>query len=119
MHFISHLQFYVIISIFILFTISVHSIIFVNIWDRCIDVSVDENIFPISLIQSSEYYQVCTTQQEHWRRFGQSEFRMHILRTSEPFVDKYVYVKHNGYVHFYNESRLTVAKWYGAEHEDL
>ena len=90
-----------------------------NVWHSCVDVSVEENIFPISLVQSSGYYQVCPNSQEHWQRFGSSEFRMHILRTTEPFVDKYVSLTHNGYVHFHNETRLTVAKYYGAEHEDL
>ncbi len=85
----------------------------------CVDVSLEENYFPISLIQSSNYYQVCPTQREHWRRFGSGEFRMHILRTSEPLIDKFVYLQHNGYIHFHNETRQTVAKWYGAEHEDL
>jgi len=85
----------------------------------CVDVSVEENIFPISLIQTSKYYQVCASKQEHWRRFGSSKFGMHILRTSEPLVDRYVYLQHNGYVHFHNETRQTVAKWYGAQHEDL
>jgi len=119
MYFISHLQSYFIIYIFFLFTISIHSIIFINVWDLCVDVSVEKNIFPISLVQASTYYQVCRAREEHWRRFGSSEFRMHILRTSEPFIDKYVDIQHNGYVHLYNETRLTVAKWYGAEHEEL
>jgi len=115
MHFIFHLQVYfVFLSI-----ISVRSIIFINLWDKCVDVSVDKNIFPVSLVQSSSYYQVCATLEDHWRRFGPSLFRMHILRTSEPFIDKYVYLQHNGYVHLHNESRITLAKWYGAEHEDL
>jgi hypothetical protein len=90
-----------------------------NVWHSCVDVAVEENIFPVSLLQSSDYYQVCPSSQEHWRRFGSSEFRMHILRTTEPFVDRYVSLKHNGYVHFHNETRLTVAKWYGADHEEL
>ena len=96
-----------------------HSIIFVNLWDSCVDVSVTANSFPLSLIQSSKYYQVCTTTREHWRRFGSSLFRLHILRTSEPFVDKYIDVLHNGYVHLHNESYATVAKWYGASHEEF
>lgn len=119
MHFNSHLQFYVIIYVIYFFTISVHSLIFINVWHSCVDVSVEENIFPISLIQSNKYYQVCLDSQEHWRRFGSSQFRMHILRTSEPLVDKYVYLQHNGYAHIHNESLVTVAKWYGAEHIDL
>jgi hypothetical protein len=119
MHFISPLRSYFILYIFFLFIISVHSLLFINIWHSCVDVSVEENIFPISLIQSSGYYQVCPTSQEHWRRFGSSQFRMHILRTTEPYIDKYVYLQHNGYVHFHNETRLTLAKWYGASHEDL
>jgi hypothetical protein len=119
MQFNPHLRFYFIIFLLLIFTSSVHSIIFINAWDTCVDVSVEENIFPISLIQSSEYYQVCPTRQDHWRRFGSSEFRMHILRKSEPVIDKVVYLQHNGYVHFYNESRQTVAKWYGAAHQEL
>jgi hypothetical protein len=119
MYFISHLQSYFIIFLFFFLTLSVHSIIFVNLWNICVDVSVEENIFPISLIQSSDYYQVCPSQDEHFRRFGPSQFRMHILRTSEPFIDKYVYLQHNGYAHFHNETRITFAKWYGADHEEL
>jgi hypothetical protein len=115
MHFNSHFIIYIVF----LFTISVHSLIFINVWDTCVDVAVEENIFPISLIQSSEYYQVCADSEEHWRRFGPSSFRMHVRRTSEPIVDKVIYLQHNGYAHFYNESRITVAKWYGAAHEDL
>ncbi|CAF2561273.1 unnamed protein product [Rotaria sp. Silwood2] len=119
MHFVSHLQSYFIICIFFLFTISVDSILFLNFWHSCVDVSVEENIFPISLIQSSEYYQVCPSARDHWRRFGSSVFRMHILRTSEPLIDKYVDIYHNGYVHFHNETRTTVVRRYGTEHEDL
>ena len=119
MYFISHLQSYLILFIFCLLTLSIHSLIFVNVWHSCVDVAVQENIFPISLIQSFDYYQVCPGHQEHWRRFGSSSFHMHILRTSEPLVNKSVYLQHNGYIHFHNETKQTVAKWYGAEHEDL
>ncbi|UJR21152.1 hypothetical protein I4U23_024251 [Adineta vaga] len=100
-------------------TISVNSVIFVNLWNTCVDVSVEENIFPISLIQSSDYHQVCPSREEHWRRFGSSLFRMHILRTAEPLIDRYIELQHNGYVHLHNESKITVAKWYGAEHQEL
>ena len=41
-----------------------------NVWHSCVDVAVEENIFPVSLLQSSDYYQVCPSSQEHWRRFG-------------------------------------------------
>ena len=119
MHFYSHLQSYFIIYIIFICTISVHSIIFVNLWESCVDVAVEENIFPISLIQSNEYYQVCASEQEHWRRFGSSSFRMHIKRTSEPLLDKYIDLQHNGYAHLYNETRVTFAKSYGAGHEEL
>lgn len=109
----------IIYILLVLLPIAVRSLLFFNIWHSCVDVSVEENRFPISLIQSNAYYQVCPASQEHWRRFGSSEFRMHILRTSEPFVDKIIYLNHNGYVHFHNESRLTLAKSFGATHEDL
>lgn len=107
------------IFVILLVTISVESIYFFNAGDYCVDVSVARNSFPVSLIQTSEYAQVCRLLEAHWRRFGSGEFRMHILRTAEPTIDKVIYLNHNGYVHFYNESRLTVAKWYGAEHEEL
>jgi hypothetical protein len=107
------------VCFFFVLTLSVHSILFINIWNLCVDVAVEENAFPASLIQSSDYYQVCPSREEHWRRFGSSAFRMHILRTSDPLIDKHVYLQHNGYVHFHNESLVTVAKWYGAKHEDL
>lgn len=110
---------YLIIYILLLLPLIGHSLLFFNVWHSCVDVSVEENYFPVSLIQSSVYYQVCASSQEHWRRFGSSQFRMHILRTTEPMVDKVLYIQHNGYVHFHNESRLTVAKWYGATHEEL
>ncbi|CAF1140910.1 unnamed protein product [Adineta steineri] len=119
MHFNSRLQFYFVTYLFFLLTLSVHSIIVVNLWNACLDVSVEKNVFPISLIQSSDYYQLCPSQEQHWRRFGSSEFRMHILRTSEPLVDKHISLQHNGYVHFHNETRTTVARWYGADHEEL
>lgn len=90
-----------------------------NFWNVCVDVSVEENIFPISLIQSSTYYQVCPSHREDWRRLGTSQFRMHILRTSEPLVDKYIDLYHNGYVHLHNETRALVVKRYGLEHEEL
>ena len=115
MYFISLLQWY----FFFFLILSVHSILFVNVWYSCVDVSVEKNIFPISLIQSSKYYQVCAPDKEHWRRFGSSQFRVHILRKSEPLVDKYIYLQHNGYAHFHNETKITAAKWYGAGHEDL
>lgn len=102
-----------------LLTVSVQSIIFVNLWNSCVDVAVEENTFPFSLVQSSDYYQVCPARDEHWRRFGSSVFRMHILRTSEPTIDRYIHIQHNGYAHLHNETRLTVAKWYGADHEEL
>ena len=119
MPFISHIQSYSIIYCLFLCTISVRSIIFVNVWSVCVDVSVTENGFPISLIQSTSYYQVCPSVREHWRRFGSSIFRMYIIRTSEPLVDKYIDLQHNGYVHFHNETLSTVAKWYGAGHEEF
>lgn len=99
--------------------ISVRSIYFFNVWHSCLDVAVETNVFPVSLIQTSKYYQVCPGGKEHWQRFGSTEFRMHIIRTTEPLVDKYVYLQHNGYIHFHNETKQTIAKWYGAEHEDL
>jgi len=116
MHLNAYLRYYFLL---VFFTISVHSLIFVNLWHSCVDVSVEENIFPISLVQSADYYQVCTASKEHWRRFGSSDFRMHIVRTTEPFVDHYIYLHHNGYAHLHNETRVSVAKWYGAAHEDL
>ena len=116
---ISRIQSYSIVYFFLLCTISVHSIIFVNIWNTCVDVSVSENSFPISLIQSSSYYQVCASKRGHWRRFGSSTFRMHILRNSEPLVDRYIDLQHNGYVHLHNETLTTVAKWFGAAHEEF
>ncbi|CAF1524445.1 unnamed protein product [Rotaria magnacalcarata] len=119
MYFNFRFQFYFIIYLFCLLTLSVHSVIFVNVWNTCVDVSVEENIFPLSIIQSSKYFQVCVGQTEGWNRFGSSLFRMHILRTSEPYIDRYVELKHNGYVHLHNETRLTVARWNGAQHEDL
>lgn len=116
MHLNTSLIIYILV---VLLPIIVHSLLFFNVWHSCVDVSVEENIFPISLIQSNAYYQVCAASQEHWRRFGSSEFRVHVLRTTEPFVDKVIYLKHNGYVHLHNESRLTLAKSFGATHEDL
>ena len=98
---------------------SVRSILFINRWNTCVDVAVESNAFPLSLIQSSDFYQVCQSGEEHWRRFGSAVFRMHILRKSPPLVDKYVHLQHNGYVHLHNETFVTVAKWYGATHEDL
>ena len=103
----------------VLVVVSVHSILFFNRWSSCVDVSVERNFFPLSLIQSSDYHQVCPSSDEHWRRFGALPFRMHIMRTSEPRVDKYIELQHSGYVHFHNETRFTVAKVYGAAHEDL
>lgn len=98
---------------------SVHSIFFFNRWTSCVDVSVERNFFPLSLIQSSAYDQICPSADGHWRRFGALPFRMHILRTAEPLIDKYIELQHSGYVHFHNETRFTVAKVYGAAHEDL
>lgn len=110
---------YFIVYILLILISSVRSIIFVNVWNKCVDVTVEENGFPLSLIQTPEYYQVCGGSQAHWRRFGSRLFRMHIMRTSEPVVDKEIVLQHNGYVHLHNDTRLTVAKWYGAQHEDL